>query len=201
MCWFSSFQKQEVAGLHLPAFCLLMPPPLLNESIQVTSSHKQYKTNKYIIKRVPIKATLRWAYNRPVGNLFINSCANEGPDSAINGWREFLSDWGIIWDIVLNVLSSRPLLREMKGRVGATYSAMPSRKEELNCKIVWIKTIATFSIWSYKEEGMFLIITDPHVYGGRFRNGEVKKHKLVMRILCSIPLYIYFYFFGLTKSD
>ena len=32
----------------------------------------------------------------PVGNLFINSSANEGPDSATKGWRGFLNAWGII---------------------------------------------------------------------------------------------------------
>lgn len=68
-----------------------------------------------------------------MGSLFINSRAKEGPDSATKGWRGFFNDWGIIWDIILSVFSSRPLLRDMKGKPGSTKSATPSRNDELNC--------------------------------------------------------------------
>ena len=35
-------------------------------------------------------------HKSPVGNLFINSSAKEGPDSAIKGWRGFFNAWGMI---------------------------------------------------------------------------------------------------------
>lgn len=82
----------------------------------------------------------------PVGNLFINSNAKEGPDSAIKGWRGFFNAWGMIWDIILNVLSSKPLLRDINGKPGSTYSAMPSRKVALNC-ITGGKIQAVASDW------------------------------------------------------
>jgi len=69
----------------------------------------------------------------PVGSLSINSRAKEGPDSATKGWRGFRSAWGIIWAIILRVFNSRPLLRDMNGNPGSTYSATLSRKDALNC--------------------------------------------------------------------
>lgn len=69
-------------------------------------------------------------------NQKLNSIAKEGAERATNGWRGFLSDWGIICDIILNVLSSKPLLRDMNGKLGSTYSAIPLRNDELNCSII-----------------------------------------------------------------
>lgn len=77
--------------------------------------------------------SLSYTTKLPVGSLFINSNAKEGPDSAIKGWRGFFNAWGMIWDIILNVLSSKPLLRDTNGKPGSTCSAIPSRKDVLNC--------------------------------------------------------------------
>lgn len=71
--------------------------------------------------------------NRPVGNLFINSTANDGPDRTTNGWRRFPNARGMILDIVRRVLSSSPLLSDMNGNFGSTCVEILSRKDELNC--------------------------------------------------------------------
>jgi len=67
-----------------------------------------------------------------VGNLFINSTANDGPDRTTNGWRRFPNARGMILDIVRRVLSSSPLLSDMNGNFGSTCVEILSRKDELN---------------------------------------------------------------------
>lgn len=74
------------------------------------------------------------AQSIPVGILPINSIAKEGPDNTTKGWRGFLNARGMIWDIVLRVFSSNPLLRDINGKFGSTCCEMPWRKDELNCK-------------------------------------------------------------------
>lgn len=81
----------------------------------------------------------------PVGNLFIISTANDGPDNTITGWLGFLSACGIIWDIILNEFSSSPLLTDIIGNFGSTYPEMPSRNGELNCSRTQAQRMVTSS--------------------------------------------------------